>query len=53
MAKMCGVCVILAEVVVYIHCMQVEATYPELAELLLVVIKTILSRHPQFTVDRG
>ena len=32
---------------------QVEATYPELAELLLVVIKTLLSRDPQFTVSQG
>ena len=32
---------------------QVEATYPELVELLLVVIKTLLDREPQFTIDRG
>ena len=32
---------------------QVEGTYPELAELLLVVIKTLLSRDPQFTVSQG
>ena len=32
---------------------QVDATYPELAELLLVVIKTLLGREPQFNIDKG
>lgn len=33
--------------------LQVDATYPELAELLLVVIKTLLDREPKFTIDKG
>ena len=33
--------------------LQVDATYPELAELLLVVIKTLLGREPQFNIDKG
>ena len=32
---------------------QVDSTYPELAELLLVVLKTLLAKSCDFTVDKG
>ena len=32
---------------------QVDSTYPELADLLLVVLKTLLSKPCVFEVDKG
>lgn len=39
--------------VVLVLSLQVDSTYPELAELLLVVLKTLLNKSPEFEVDSG